>query len=171
MFFSEACADRILKKVHSDITISGMGLIEINTKVIELFDRITRNVAPLVELNPPEVVIAIPLFLPKSLVQTAIDAANKAVADFTAAGKPIAKGPPNEFPLDDLLSRLREKFSAVLINGTAVVAMAAVLELCEEKLLAVAGTYCKNNRRAQIGRNDIRWAISNDDDLAKAFET
>jgi hypothetical protein len=130
MFFSEACADRILKTVHADITISGMGLIEINTKIIELFDRITRNIAPLVEMNPKEVTIAIPIFMPQSLVQRAIDAANKAVAEFAAAGRQIAKGPPAEFPLDDLLSRLREKYASVLINGTAVVAMAAVLEVC-----------------------------------------
>lgn len=169
MFFSQACVERILKTVHGDMTVSGMGLTELNGKTTELFDRITRNMAPLVEMNPKEVTIAIPIFMPSSLSDEATAAANKAVAAFAAAGKPIAKGPPEAFPLDDLLSRLREKYNTVIINGSAVVAMAAVLELCQAKLLQVAGDYCRRNRRLQIGRNDVRWAVENDGDLATLF--
>lgn len=151
------------------MSVSGMGLTELNAKTTELFDRITRNIAPLVEMNPKEVTIAIPIFMPPSVSGQAIELVNKAVTAFTAAGKVIAKGPPDTFPLDDLLSRLREKYSTVIINGTAVVAMAAVLELCEGKLLKVAGDYCKQNRRLQVGRNDVRWAVENDGDLATIF--
>jgi histone H3/H4 len=92
------------------------------------------------------------------------------VADFTASGKQITKGTTEEFPLDELLSRLREKYTTVIINATAVVAMAAVLELCEATVLRVAGEYCKNSKRAQIGKNDIKWAITNDADCQSVYE-
>jgi hypothetical protein len=41
MFFSEACAARVLKTVLPDVTLSSMGLLELNNRTLELFDKIT----------------------------------------------------------------------------------------------------------------------------------
>ena len=170
MFLSDACANRVMKTQIPDMTVSGMGLMELNTNMLKLFDRITRNMAPIVEMNPDEVYLAIPTALTPLLTDKAKELAKKAVEDFTASGKQIVKGAPADFPLDDLLSRLREKYTTVMINGTSVVAMAAVMEYCEGQLLQISGTYAKDNRRGQVGRNDIRWAIQNDNDMNTIFD-
>lgn len=170
MFFNEACTDRVLKTVVPDCSVSGMGLLELNNRMIQLFDKICRNMAPIVQMNPDEVYIAIPQCIPESLAEEAKSRAQAAVSAFAASGKTqVEKGGDADLPLDDLLTRLREKYATVIINGTSVVAMGSVLELCEAELLKVAAEYCKGQRRNQIGRNDVRWAIDNNDVVKTIF--
>lgn len=170
MFLSDACANRVLKTQLPDMSVSGMGLMELNTHMLNLFDRMGRNMAPIVEMNPEEVYLAIPKVIPAVWADQVKELAKKSVDDFVASGKQITKGEATDFPLDDLLSRLREKYTTVLINGTSVVAMAATMEFCQTELLKIAGTYAKDNRRGQVGRNDIRWAIQNDGNMNSIFE-
>jgi histone H3/H4 len=170
MFLSGAAAERVLKTVSSDLTISGLGLTDLNTRILQLFDRLSRNMAPTVQMNPAEVYLAIPKALPQSLIEDAKNAADMAVTAFAESGKTIEKGSVEDFPLDDLLNRLREAYHTVIIDGKAVVAMAAVMELCMKNLFSVAGDYCKTEKRNQIGKNDIRRAVENDPELNRIFE-
>jgi hypothetical protein len=95
-----------------------MGLMDINTKMIELFDRITLNLAPLVTLNATEVNMVIPVFVPPSRTHRVIDTTNPPASALAVAGKPISKGTRGELPLLELLSRLRKKSFPLLVMAT-----------------------------------------------------
>lgn len=170
MFFSDACADRVLKTVHSDCSISGMGLMELNSVIMSYFDKICRNIRPLTEMNVKECQIALPLILPEDMVQNAQTAADKALADFKSTGKKVEeKCQSHEFPLNELLIKLRETYNTVTINSEAVVYMASILETVEAELFKVTGDYIKQNKKSQIGRNDIRWALQNNSTISSLF--
>ncbi|KAH0794598.1 hypothetical protein GPJ56_001623 [Histomonas meleagridis] len=167
MFLSDACVSRILHKTNPSNSISGMGLMDLNNAVLILFDKITRNCAPIVEMNEKEVILALPHFVPESMIDKMKAAGDTALSEFKAKGQPIGKTSDPEFPLDDLLSRMREKYHTVIIHGEATVYTAAVIEQCVSELLQIAAEHAGSGKA--IGRNDVKWTIANNSDIAALF--
>ncbi|OHT15256.1 hypothetical protein TRFO_14300 [Tritrichomonas foetus] len=169
MFLSGACADNILKTVLPDVTLSSMGLMDLNNGILLLIDRITNNIAPLVEMKAEEVELALHHFLPENLIEAAKTAANAAVQKFTSSGAKIEKCEEKDFPLDDLLSRLREKYHSVRINENTVVYMASCIETAVAELLKACGEKAMTQNRKQISRMDVKWVLANNFEIAPFF--
>lgn len=170
MFLSGACADRILKTVLPDVTLSSMGLMDLNNGIELFLTRLTNNIAPLVEFNAKEVELALPKFLPENLIEKAKKEAEDAVQAFSSSEQHITKGEDADFPLNDLLSRLRQKYHAVTINENAVVYMARCVEIAVGEFLRAAGERCKSQGRNQITRNDVKWVIANNYEIGAYFQ-
>ena len=170
MFLSGACADRILKTVLPEVTLSSMGLMDLNNSIITFLTKITNNIAPLVEMNASEVELALPKFLPEKLIEPAKKAGEEAVKQFTDKGAHITKCVEPEFPLDDLLTRVRDAYHSVIVNENSIVYMAACVEVAVAEFLKVAGEHAKSQKRNQISRNDIKWALANDFEIGPYFQ-
>lgn len=170
MFLSGACADRILKTVLPDVTLSSMGLMDLNNSIVAFLSKITNNIAPLVEMNSKEVEIALPKFLPEKLIEQAKKAGEEAVKKFTDSGAHISKCEEQEFPLDDLLSRIRQEYHSVIVNENSIIYMGSCIEIATAEFLRVAGERAKSQKRNQISRNDIKWALANDFEIGPYFQ-
>lgn len=170
MFISGACADAIVKRVLPEVTVSSMGLMDLNNCILAFLDKITNNIAPLVEMKADEVELALPNFLPESLIEQVKTEANKAVKEFTESGKKIDKCPDDDFPLHDLLTRLREKYHTVRINDNAVIYMAACIEFAVAEFAKVAGNRALSQGRKQINKMDIKYALQNDYEIGPCFQ-
>lgn len=170
MFLSGACANRILKTVLPDITLSSMGLMDLNNGILSFLTKITNNIAPLVEMNSSEVELALPKFLPENLIESAKKAASEAEKKFTESGSHISKCVEPEFPLEDLLTRVRDAYHSVIVNENSIVYMAACIEVAVAEFLRVAGEHAKSQNRNQISRNDVKWTLSNDFEIGPCFQ-
>ena len=81
---------KVLKQVHPDIGISNKAMMVMNSFVTDIFDRIARESARLVDMNDRntlgsrEVQTAVRLVLPGDLAKHAVSEGGKAVAKFNA---------------------------------------------------------------------------------------
>ena len=81
---------KVLKQVHPDIGISNKAMQVMNSFVTDIFDRIAREGARLVDMNgrntlgSREIQTAVRLVLPGDLAKHAVSEGGKAVAKFTA---------------------------------------------------------------------------------------
>jgi histone H2B len=81
---------KVLRQVHPDIGISNKAMLVMNSFVSDIFERIAREGARLVDMNnrntlgSREVQTAVKLVLPGDLAKHAVSEGSKAVAKFTA---------------------------------------------------------------------------------------
>jgi len=81
---------KVLKQVHPDIGISNKAMLVMNSFVTDIFERIAREGARLVDMNgrntlgSREVQTAVKLVLPGDLAKHAVSEGGKAVAKFNA---------------------------------------------------------------------------------------
>jgi len=81
---------KVLKQVHPDIGISNKAMMVMNSFVTDIFERIARESARLVDMNDRntlgsrEVQTAVRLVLPGDLAKHAVSEGGKAVAKFNA---------------------------------------------------------------------------------------
>jgi histone H2B len=81
---------KVLRQVHPDIGISNKAMLVMNSFVQDIFERIAREGARLVDMNDRntlgsrEVQTAVKLVLPGDLAKHAVSEGSKAVAKFTA---------------------------------------------------------------------------------------
>jgi hypothetical protein len=172
----------VLKQVHPNISISSIGLSEVDGLLHNLTERIIKNVNNTLVIDGAEAVYitakmiqdSVKIIMPGELAKHAISEGTKAVTKFNAYIEPYNWTPSQraglQFSVVKITQLILHHSNNNPVEETAAVYLAAVIEYIALEILYLSGDATQDKHRVRIMPLFIRTAINNDEELQELFK-